>query len=101
MQKLPKLAGFRSQRAKAEVVFIDELDKLTAKTVDAGSLFEAGLVSSPFVTIKLLSRGEIKKVVTVNLPAASDSAIAAIETAGGSFNKVERLKRASGPAKTD
>ncbi|HXR50441.1 MAG TPA: 50S ribosomal protein L15 [Verrucomicrobiae bacterium] len=93
MQKLPKLPGFRSHRPKAETVFTGQLEQFGSKTVDAQVLAEAQLISSPYVTVKLLSKGDLTKKVTVKLPGASESAIAAIQSAGGSFEKTARLSR--------
>lgn len=92
MQRLPKLHGFRSFRVKAETVFIDQLDAVGA-TVDNKTLADKGLVSSPYVRVKLLARGEVTKKVTVNLQAASKTAIEAIQKAGGSFSVVARPMR--------
>jgi large subunit ribosomal protein L15 len=64
MQRLPKLHGFKSH-----------------------------LVSSPYARVKLLNRGELTGKVTVNLQAASETAVAAIENAGGTFTKTARLMR--------
>lgn len=97
MQQLPKLPGFKSHRAAVENVNLTQLNALKAGTVTAETLAEAGLVSSPYVKVKLLSNGEVTKKFTVKLPAASTNAIAALETAGGSFEKTQRLSR---PAKS-
>lgn len=93
MQKLPKLPGFRSHRTKAENVYTGQLDKLAGKTIDANALAEAKLISNPFVRVKLIAKGELTKKVTVKLPAASASAIAAIQAAGGTFEATARLSR--------
>lgn len=93
MQQLPKLPGFKSHYKKAENVFTDQLESLSSKNIDANLFYEKGLVSSPFVKIKLLKRGELKKSLIVNLPLASKTAIQTIEEAGGSFNKIAVLKR--------
>jgi large subunit ribosomal protein L15 len=93
MQKLPKLPGFRSHRVKAETVYTGQLDQFAGKTVDSNALAEAKLISSPFVTVKLIVKGELTKKVTVKLPKASENAIAAIQSAGGSFEKTARLSR--------
>src|SRR5579884_1970776 len=93
MQKLPKLPGFKSHRPKAEVVYLSQLERFGNKTVDPKALFEAGIISSPYNNIKVLTKGSISKPVTVKLPMASASAIAAIESAGGSFVKTPRLAR--------
>ena len=92
-QKLPKLRGFRSIHPKAESIFTGQLDAFGGKTVDATSLAEAGLISSPYVQVKLLVNGEVTKKVTVKLPQASRSAIAAVEKAGGSYAKTPQIGR--------
>lgn len=94
-QRLPKLPGFTSHRPKAENVYTGQLNQL-GTTVDNHTLFEAGLTSSPYVRVKLVTKGELTKKVNVSLQAASKTSVTAIEKAGGSFKKVERLKR---PAK--
>jgi large subunit ribosomal protein L15 len=93
MQKLPKLPGFTSHRVPAENVYTGQLEQFGGKTVDANILAEAGLISSQYVTVKLLVQGELTKKVTVKLPSASASAIELVEKAGGSFEKTTRLSR--------
>lgn len=93
MQKLPKLPGFRSHRIPAETVYTGQLEQLKGATIDANSLADAGLISSAYVDVKLLVKGDLKKKVTVKLPAASESAIEAVQKAGGSFEKTKRLSR--------
>ncbi len=93
MQQLPKLPGFRSRRTKAETVYTGQLEQFAGKTVDATTLAEAGLISNPYVTVKVLTKGELSKKVTVKLPKASESAAAAIQKAGGAFEKTVRLSR--------
>jgi large subunit ribosomal protein L15 len=93
MQRLPKLPGFRSHKIKAENVHTNELEQFAGKTVDTTLLAENGLISNAHVVVKLLCKGELTKKVTVKLPAASTAAIEAVEKAGGSFEKVERLPR--------
>lgn len=93
MQKLPKLPGFKSHRVAAETVYTGQLEQFANKTVTAETLAAAGLISSPYISVKLLIQGELTKKVTVKLPAASASAIAAVEKAGGSFEKTARLSR--------
>jgi len=92
MQRLPKLHGFRSTKVKAENVFTDQLNDLGAK-VDNAVLAEKGLVSNPYVSVKLLTRGELTKKVSVSLQAASLSAVEAIQKAGGDFTVVPRQAR--------
>jgi len=92
MQRLPKLPGFRSIRTKPEVVFTGQLDSVGG-TVDNFSLFDKGLVSSPYVKVKLITKGEVKKKITVKLQLASESAIEAVQKAGGSFKQVPQVGR--------
>ena len=97
MQAVPKLKGFKSFHPKAEVVYIDSLNELSGK-VDNYVMAEAGLISSPFVKAKVISRGELKSKVELETQFASKTAVEAIKKAGGSFKKVDILKR---PAKEE
>jgi large subunit ribosomal protein L15 len=92
MQRLPKLPGFKSKKIPAENVFTGQLDDLGVK-VDATVLAEAGLISNPYVKVKLLIQGEVTKKHDVKLTGASATAVEAVQTAGGSFEKVGRLER--------
>jgi large subunit ribosomal protein L15 len=100
-QRLPKLQGFRSHKPKAENVYTGDLDQFAGKTADSFAFAEAGLISSPFVRIKLIAKGDVTKKVTVKLQGASASSIAAIEAAGGSFEKVAITARPASPTKKD
>lgn len=88
MQRLPKLHGFKTFRAPAEIVYTGQLDALAAKTVDTAALADAGLVSSAYVRVKLIVKGDVTKKHDVKLQAASEAAIAAVQKAGGTFEKV-------------
>ncbi len=92
MQRLPKLPGFKSIRPKAEIVYTGQLDTI-GTLVDNFTVADAGLTSSPYVKVKLISKGDVTKKVTVKLQAASESAIAAVQKAGGSFDKTARVGR--------
>lgn len=87
MQAVPKLKGFKSFHAKAEVVYTDRLNELSGK-VDNYKLAEASLVSSPFVKVKVITRGELTAKIDLETQFASKSAVEAIKKAGGSFKKV-------------
>jgi large subunit ribosomal protein L15 len=93
IQRIPKLPGFRSIRPKAENIYTGQLDAVTATTIDNFSVYDAGLVSSPYVVVKLISKGAVTKKRTVKLQSASQSAAEAVQKAGGSFSKVDRVKR--------
>lgn len=98
MQRLPKLHGFKSKRVRAENVYTSQLNGLGA-TVDNQVLFDKGLVSSQYVRVKLLNRGDVTAKVTVTLQGASQSAIEAIQKAGGTFSPVSRSARPTTSAK--
>lgn len=93
MQAVPKLKGFKSFHAKAEVVYTDRLNDLSGK-VDNLTLAENGLISNPYVKVKVITRGELKAKIELETQFASKTAIEAIKKAGGSFKKVAILKKA-------
>ena len=82
MQAVPKLKGFKSFHPKAEVVYTDRLNELKGK-VDNFKLAEASLISSPFVKVKVITRGELTAKIDLETQFASKSAVAAIKKAGG------------------
>ncbi len=94
MQAVPKLKGFKSFHPKAEVVYTDRLNELKGK-VDNFKLAEASLISSPFVKVKVITRGELTAKIDLETQFASKSAVAAIKKAGGSFKQVSILKRSN------
>lgn len=98
MQAVPKLKGFKSIHPKAEVVFTERLNDLSGK-VDNYKLAEASLISSPFVKVKVITRGELKAKIELETQFASKTAVEAIKKAGGSFKQVEILKRPEKKAK--
>ena len=95
MQAVPKRKGFKSFHPKAEVVYTDRLNELSGK-VDNYVLAEKSLISSPFVKVKVITRGELTAKIELSTQFASASAVEAIKKAGGSFQKVAILQR---PAK--
>lgn len=93
MQRTPKLPGFTSHRPKMEVVYTGQLEQFAGKTIETALLAEHGLVSSPYMRVKLLQNGELTKKVTVKLQAASAGAIEAVQKAGGTFESVPQSGR--------
>lgn len=91
-QRFPKLRGFTSHKTPAENVYTGSLDNLGVK-IDNQVLATAGLISSPYIRVKIVVKGEISKKHTVSLQSASKSAIAQIEKAGGTFTSIEQVKR--------
>lgn len=91
--RIPKLRGFKSHRAEREVVYTGQLEQVKKSVVDSTALFEAGIISSPHASVKLLLNGELKSKKDVELQSVSKSAEAAIKKAGGSFTRTEQLAR--------
>ena len=87
MQAIPKLKGFKSIHAKAEVVYTDRLNDLKGN-VDNFVLADQALISNPYTKVKVISRGELTAKINLETQFASKTAVAAIEKAGGSFKKV-------------
>lgn len=91
IQRLPKLRGFKSLNTHKAEVQTGQLNDF--KTVDNTTLFEKGLIENPYVSVKLVAKGELKSKLAVKLQGASTGAIKAVEAAGGTFEQIERLKR--------
>lgn len=94
--RLPKLRGFKSHRRIAENVYTGQLEQVKKSIVDTAALHEAGFISSPYVKVKLIRKGELNSKKDVKLPAASAQAIKVVEKAGGTFAEVAQIRR---PAK--
>lgn len=92
MKRLPKLRGFKSKRVAAETVYTGQLDTVAPK-VNTQVLADAGLISSAYVNVKLVVKGDVTKKVAVELQGASAGAIEVVEKAGGTFQKVARVQR--------
>lgn len=88
VQAIPKNRGFKSLRTPAQVVYLDHLNAFKGKTADNFTLFEAGLIATPFHSVKVILRGELTGKVTLKVQGASASVQAAIKAAGGTFEKV-------------
>ena len=88
VRRTPKARGFKSIRVPAQVVYLDQLNDIKAATVTNQTVYDAGLVATPFHTIKVIARGEYTGKSVVKLQAASASVKAAIKKAGGSFEAV-------------
>lgn len=89
VRAVPKARGFKSLRTPAQVVYLDTLNNFEGTTVDNAALFEQGFVSTPFHTVKVITRGELSKALTVKVAGASKSSQEAIAKAGGSFEKTD------------
>lgn len=106
-KRLPKKRGFTARsHTEYQIVNLAGLAKLDAgTTVDASVLKAAHLINSATLPVKLLADGELKVKLTVKVQAASKSAVAAIEKAGGSVEIVSKVrvdsKKATRPVKTE
>ncbi|HEX7963278.1 MAG TPA: 50S ribosomal protein L15 [Candidatus Saccharimonadales bacterium] len=101
MQRLPKLPGFRSIKVRAEVIYTGQLDAFGGKVADAEAFAKAGLISNPYVRVKIISKGDVTKKVSVKAQGISTSALEAVQKAGGTFEKVDALARPVNPKKTE
>jgi large subunit ribosomal protein L15 len=83
-RRTPKAKGFKNPfRVEYVIVNLDTLDALDAGAeIDPGVLRSHGLVAKRGL-VKILGRGELSKALTVRAHAFSQSAVSAIEAAGG------------------
>jgi large subunit ribosomal protein L15 len=85
VRRMPKLGGFRNpNRIPYQPVNLADLEQRHAGVdVTVESLHKAGLIKKLSLPVKLLAFGEVTKKFTVKVDAASKSAVAAVEKAGG------------------
>ena len=101
VQAIPKKRGFTSLRVPAQVVYLDQLAVFDGKTADNATLFEAGLIATPYHTTKVILRGELTAKVTLRVQAASVNVQSAISKTGGTFEAVKApIKPRTTPAET-
>lgn len=93
--RIPKIRGFKSHRIPFEVVYTGQLEHIKKSAIDNVALADASFISSPFVSVKLLVKGELVAKKEVKLQAASKSALQAVAKAGGSFEHVPQIGRAT------
>jgi large subunit ribosomal protein L15 len=88
-RRTPKAKGFKNPfRVEYVVVNLDTLEDFDAgAVVDPGTLRARGLVAKQGL-VKVLGRGELSKSLTVRVHGFSKAAIAAIEAAGGTTEKL-------------
>jgi large subunit ribosomal protein L15 len=84
-RRLPKRGFVNIFKTHFQLVNLDQLEiKFAAgDKVDANSLLLVGLIKHADQPIKLLGRGKIAKTLQVEVTKASDTAVQAIEAAGG------------------
>jgi len=82
-RRLPK-SGFRSRQALLrEEVYLSDLDKLSADTIDFAALVEAGLLRFNTVDAKIIGTGKLERAITVRGLSVTAGARKAIEAAKG------------------
>lgn len=91
--QLPKLRGFKSKRPATEEVYTGQLESIKKTIIDTKTLAEYGLISSPYVRVKLITKGELKSKKTVQIQAASESAKKIVSKASGSVEIVAQTPR--------
>jgi len=84
---VPKARGFKSIRTPAQAVFLADLNAFAGKTVDHFALYEAGLIGTPFHSVKVIGRGELTEKINLHVSGASKSVVEAVVKAGGTFEK--------------
>jgi large subunit ribosomal protein L15 len=97
---IPKARGFKSLRTPSQVVYLDHLNVFKGKIVDNQLLHEAGYISSPHQSVKVISRGELTVSINLQVAGASKSVKTAVTKAGGTFTKTTvPLKMSAKPKK--
>lgn len=91
--RLPKLRGFKSHRRSIENIYTGQIEQLKKPAIDTHVLADAGLISSPYVKVKLLKNGNLTSKKVIQLQAASQAAREQVEKAGGSFTPVAQVAR--------
>lgn len=91
--RLPHLKGFKSHRLKPEIIYTGQLSQVKKTNVDNNALYEVGLVSNPFNSVKLILGGQLSGKKDVKLQAASRAAQSLLKKSGGSFTKTDRQAR--------
>lgn len=85
IRRLPKRGFTPRARNRFQLINVSQLNAFEAgSTVDASSLYAAGLIRNAVDPVKLLATGECEVKVTVSVSKASAAASRKIEAAGGS-----------------
>lgn len=90
-KRIPKLRGFKPFWDKPVTITTGQLSRFDGN-VDNFTLYEVKMIDNPSVVVRVVVRGELKNKLNVKLQGASQNAIEMIVKAGGSFDKVARVK---------
>lgn len=85
VQRIPKKRGFKSMRVPAQVVYVSQLSGVKSGTIDNQALYEAGLIATPYHTVKVIAGGEYAGKAQLRVQAASASVRELLKKNGGSF----------------
>jgi large subunit ribosomal protein L15 len=93
-RRLPKRGFVNIFKTQFQLVNLDQLETRFAAgdQVDANALVLAGLIKHADQPIKLLGRGTVAKSLQVAVTKASETAVKAIEAAGGSVTMTARIR---------
>lgn len=91
--RIPKLRGFKSHKQPTAIVYTGDLQSISKSVVTPVELAEAGYIEDPYLSVKVIAKGELNKKYTVKTQFCSKGALGAIESAGGKFERIERMKR--------
>ncbi|MDQ6951241.1 MAG: 50S ribosomal protein L15 [Mariprofundales bacterium] len=90
IRRVPKRGFTPRNQERFQVINLLSLDRFDdGAALSAAELCQAGLVRSATSPIKLLGNGEVNKKFAITVAAASKSAVAKIEAAGGSLTVLE------------
>lgn len=89
VRRTPKARGFKSIRVPAQVVYLDQLNDIKGAVVTNHTLYDMGIIATPYHNVKIIARGEYKSKATIKVQGASSSARAALKKAGGDFVETE------------
>lgn len=92
IQKVPKNKGFNSKRLRPQVVYTSDLNTLSG-SIDNFSLFEAGLILTPYNNVKVIKQGELTKKVELKVQKITSGALKDLEAAGGKFTQTPLIQK--------
>ncbi len=90
-KRIPKLRGFTPFWTKPTTVTTKQLNEFKG-LVDNFTLYEAKILNNPSDIARVVFKDEITVKIDVKLQAASPKSIESITKAGGSFDKVRRVR---------
>jgi large subunit ribosomal protein L15 len=85
VQAVPKLKGFKSKRVPAQIVYSDQLNDVKTVKIDNFTLYDAGLIATPYSAVKVILRAATTSKATVEIAAMSKSVQDQLAKNGGKF----------------